>query len=116
MGMYAEILAIGPFSEKLAAHLAFPSDYYNGTRDGTPVIVELFGMCGTSASREFALHLGIDEAWDFNQHAIDPQKINFKGLAEQFRLRADGDKLAADLQSLQVLIANGFKLIFMPNG
>ena len=81
MGMFAEILAIGGFKPELAPRLEYPVGYYAGTEPGTIVIRTLFGIHeGSSASRRFAQFLGIDDPWDFNQHKIDAQRIDFDGL------------------------------------
>lgn len=81
MGMSADILAIGPFSADIVDTLEYPADFYSQTRPGVPVVTYLFDcMPGSSTSREFASHFGISDPWDFNQHKIDPFRVNSDAL------------------------------------
>lgn len=61
MGMSADILAVGPYSDDIADALEYPREMYAQTKPGVPVVTSLFGMFGSSMSREFASHLGITD-------------------------------------------------------
>ena len=65
MGMYAEVIAIGPFSWDLLDKLEYGKSHY----EGAIVNQTLFGIGeGTTTGHEFAACLGITNGWDFNQH------------------------------------------------
>lgn len=71
MGLYIEIIAIGPFSEVARKYLGYPDESYDGTEAGAIVNCTLFGIVeGTSLGKEFASCLGVTDVWDFNQHKI----------------------------------------------
>jgi hypothetical protein len=117
MGMAADIIAIGPFSLAVVACLEYPPEHYKGTREGSPVIAQLFGIThGSSASREFARCLGITDPWDFNQHKINPLAIKREPLRAFFSSLHDGDDFLRDLERLLVMRDEGFEFYFRPNG
>lgn len=112
--MFAEVIAIGPFSKSLVNHLGYSEIYYKDTREGAIVNVTLFGIAeGTTVGLEFAECLGITNGWDFNQHKIDNSKINKDALLEFVDLYTDYD---TDAKSLIALMENGFEFHFSPNG
>jgi hypothetical protein len=125
MGMCADIVAIGPFSQDIIEYLEYPPNSYLSTRPGTPVIIELFGILeGSSQSRAFAKTLGITDPWDFNQHKIDPSKINLPELCELLAhidieelYRSEiTDSYLSDIRALEKLKSRGFDFYFRPNG
>jgi hypothetical protein len=117
MGMAADIIAIGPFSPAVVAYLEYPPDHYKHTRQGSPVIAQLFGIThGSTASREFARCLGITDPWDFNQHKIDPKAIDGDQLRSFVATLHDGDDFIRDLEALLVMRDEGFEFYFRPNG
>jgi len=114
MGMCAEILAIGPFHPDLVKHLEYSEEMYQNTKISTPVVVSLFGIVeGSSLSREFAALLGLTDPWDFNQHKIDKEKVNRKGLMDFVEAHSD---YARDLEALLVFVEHDFDFYFLPNG
>lgn len=83
MGMAANLIGIGAFKNELIGHFEYPAQYYKNTKEGMILTRELFGIYeGSSVSREFASFLGINDAWDFNQHKLDSKKIDFEGLQD----------------------------------
>ena len=112
--MQAEIIAVGPFSKKIKNCLDYRSELYENTNDGSIITVRLFGMIGSNTSREFASLLGITNPWDFNQHKINIESINFVEL-EKFVYQFEID-YGDDLQKLLVLKDNGFEFHFRPQG
>ena len=118
MGMSADILAIGPFSTAVVAALEYPDDFYANTQPGVPVITYLFDfMPGSSTSREFASHLGITDAWDFNQHKVDPSRVNMDGLRLFLAgLNEPDATYLRDLEFFQLLREQKFDFYFRPNG
>jgi len=108
MGMEAEIIAIGPFSRKIAGHMEYPAERYKDTREGVPVITHLFTVYnGSGASRKMAGCFGV-EAWDFNQHHLDPVCADLETLREMFDAR--------EVESFLALREAGFQFYFVPNG
>ena len=119
MGMFAEVLAIGGFRPELAPWMEYPEGYYANTDTGTMVVRRLFGIVeGSSSSREFARLLGIDDPWDFNQHKIEPERIDFAALKHHLESLSEWESghYPADLEALKALSRAGFDLYFLPNG
>jgi hypothetical protein len=108
MGMAAEIIAIGPFSSSIVEHMEYPADFYRETRAGVPVLRRLFTVYqGSTVSREMAACFGI-EAWDFNQHHLNPMRADVEKLRTMFDAR--------DADAFLALRDAGFQFYFMPNG
>lgn len=112
MGMDAELFAMGKYSPAVQTHLEYPANFYIGTKPGKLVFSVLFQCNTTSQSEDLADILGIDDAWDFNQHVINVAK-----LTDVARLRLTdlphGDE---DLDHMDALAAAGFVFIYRPNG
>jgi hypothetical protein len=114
MGMSAEIIAIGPFTNAVAELLDYRSELYAATLEGAIVSRRLFGIAeGSTVSREFAENFGINDPWDFNQHRIDSAKIDFVGLKKFSEIY---DEYADEIRILEVLVKSGFELHFRPEG
>ena len=114
MGMCAEIIAIGPFSKAIAEFLDYRPELYAATIEGAIVSRRLFGIAeGSMVSREFAVHFGINDAWDFNQHRINNAKIDFVGLKKFGEVY---DYYANEISVLNILVKSGFELHFRPEG
>ncbi len=114
MGMFAEVICIGPYSKEIAEHLGYSKEQYIGTNEGAVVNQTLFGIAeGNELSRQFATILGITDPWDFNQHKISPTDINFIALKTFGQQYPDYEK---DVFALQALSESGFELHFSPNG
>lgn len=114
MGMYAEILAIGPFSQDIIKYLEYPADFYKNTKKGVPIVIHLFGIAeGSSISREFASYLGVSDPWDFNEHKLDYGNFNIEGLREFVEIY---DEYSNDLDALIEFSKHGFEFYFLPNG
>ena len=114
MGMCAEIIAIGPFSQSVAGYLGYSAELFANTTEGAVVTARLFGILeGSGLSREFASLLGISDPWDFNQHQIEPSIINVLGLESFAKTYSEYDD---DVNSLKVLLTAGFAFHFRPEG
>lgn len=117
MSLCADIVAWGPYSPDIADYLEYPRDVYRSTKSGALVITELFGIVeGSSASKRFASLLGISDVWDFNQHKLDPEKIDAAALRLLFQELDKRDAYVKDLDALLTLRDHGFHFIFRPNG
>jgi hypothetical protein len=114
MGMCAEIVAVGPFTRAVVELLDYQPEFYAATAEGAIISRRLFGITeGSIVSRMFAAHLGINDAWDFNQHKVNNAKINFVGLREFGRIY---DSYADEIEVLEALVRAGFELHFRPEG
>ncbi|MGK3990279.1 hypothetical protein WME99_44960 [Sorangium sp. So ce136] len=114
MGMCAEVIAVGSYSAGIADVLDYHRDRYATTREGAVVTRRLFGIGeGSGLSREFAALLGIMDPWDFNQHEIDPSRVDVPGLREFGRRYPDYED---DVGAFEALCAAGFKFHFRPEG
>lgn len=114
MGMSAEVIAIGPFSQEVAGFLGYPAERFANTKEGATVTCRLFGIAeGSTVSRQFAELLGISDPWDFNQHQIDRTMINVAALEAFGKMYSD---YQFDVQALTVLLKAGFSAHFRPEG
>lgn len=118
MSMCADIIALGPFSPDIAQCLEYPAERYRSTKSSAVVVVTLFGITeGSNASRQFALCLGITDAWDFNQHKIDTSKIDAAVLRAFLQSLSPGaEEYVKDFDRFLILRDHGFQFIFRPNG
>ena len=118
MGMNADILAIGLFSTDIVVALEYPPEFYAHTRPGVPVIAPLFdSMPHSSTSNAFATCVGITDPWDFNQHKIDPWRVDLDGLRRLFTGLYEPDpSFLIDLDHFKLLRARRFDFFFRPNG
>jgi len=115
MGMTASLIGVGAFKKELVEHMEYPAQLYNETKEGVTLTRELFGIYeGSTTSREFASLLGINDAWDFNQHKLDAKKIDFEGL-QDFSCNRYSD-YSEDYEAFVILIGHGFEFHFCPNG
>ncbi|NSX55114.1 hypothetical protein [Parasulfitobacter algicola] len=116
MGMFAELLCIGPFKNELVEHYEYNQDYYTETKQSTPIISLLFGIDGNRKSKEFARSLGIDDPWNFNQHLIDNQSIDFAKIEEFLASCDPGQQYKRDYERLVAFVKHGYSIYFLPNG
>ena len=114
MGLCAEVIAVGPFSDNIVDVLEYPNGYHRIVKPGAIITESLFVIYeGSTVSRERARLLGISDVWDFNQHKIDNENINEAGLRE-FVIDFEDD--AHDLAVFMTLKRNSFEFHFRPNG
>lgn len=114
MGMCAEIICIGPYSESVSECMEYGSEYYASTINGAIISRTLFGITeGSALSRDFSLFMGINDVWDFNQHKIDCRKIDVEGLREFACRYSHYDE---DVDALLLFMENGFEFHFCPVG
>lgn len=115
MGMDADLIAIGPFSEDIIGMLDYPPEYYEGVKPGTRVITTVF-TCNTSdASNELADALGI-APWDFGAHEIDFKGVNPEALTEWVEEGGSAENELKDVEIFLTLARKGFIFFFRPNG
>lgn len=107
MGMDAEIIAIGEFSEAVIHMLEYSAECYEDTKEGALVVVSLFACPTTEQSNRLAEAFNIDP-WDFNQHEL-------KGLdsIDEQALKSFNE---FDLGRFRQLKKAGFVFFYIPNG
>jgi hypothetical protein len=76
----ASVFATGRFRRDLVAHMDYGEDLHAQTREGAPVIVCFLSSLGAFEAEVLALCLGA-EAWDFDTHAIVPERVRIDDLA-----------------------------------
>lgn len=106
MGMAAEVMAIGRFSDAIQRGLS--GDV--AMQDGVEVVESLFGATGirgSSASRELAAALGV-EAWNFNTHHFDPANVDMAALTALVGVD--------EVSRFDLFQLHGFEFFFVPNG
>jgi hypothetical protein len=111
MGLDADLVAIGPFKEAIADYLEYPGHYYQNTRPGVQVITSVFLALTTDQSHGLAKAFGID-AWDFNQHEINPFHVDLELLMSALEITSDDN----ELKQFLALRDAGFKFFYCPNG
>lgn len=114
MGMCAQVLAVGPYSASIADWLEYGPDFYKNTKEGAVITCMLFGISeGSTLSRRFAALLGVSDAWDFNQHLIRNESIDFVKLRE---FTDEYPWYSQDAEKLEALDKAGFMFHFRPEG
>lgn len=117
MGMDAEVIAIGPFSQSLAecGALGYPEKYYVNCKSGETVIVSgVLQMRTNQGSAALAEALGT-EAWTLNKHVINTKKIDWVKVEMVMRDQA-AHEASGDLFHMQQLADAGFTFYYLPNG
>ncbi|NRD56409.1 hypothetical protein D7Y15_21560 [Corallococcus sp. AB030] len=77
----AQVIATGVFRRELADHMDYGAERNTDTREGTRVIASFFvGGMGAFHAEVLARCMGA-EAWDFNTHALVPERMRVQDLA-----------------------------------
>jgi len=113
MGLDAELLLLGPFSEEVKSFLDYPPEYYDDTNDDTVVTRSMFSCVTTDQSYELAEIVGC-EAWNFNTHIVRKENVDIPALTEFVERNADS--VFKDIKTFMFLLDKGFTCIYMPNG
>ncbi|WNG46651.1 hypothetical protein F0U60_22955 [Archangium minus] len=104
----AEILAVGPFRRELVPFLEYPANLYEGTREGTPMIVHFVeANLDSGEAHALAACFGADP-WDFNTHTLDPWRADLEALREL--LEEAGDEYVTRFVALR---AAGYRFHFL---
>lgn len=76
----AEVLATGTFRRDLAAHMDYGAKQHADTHEGARVIVSFVNVgLGPFQAEVLARCMGA-EAWDFNTHALVPERVRIDDL------------------------------------
>lgn len=81
LGLEAEVLATGAFRRELAAYMDYGEKQHDDTREGTRMLVSFVNVgLGAFQAEVLARCMGA-EAWDFNTHALVPERVRIEDLA-----------------------------------
>lgn len=119
MGMQPDLIAVGAYCEAIEEFLPYGAETYRRckTRVGTKIVVPLFpDLNGSGLARKLAESLGIDDPWNFNQHVILADAVDYTSLKTGFDEYWSAGDYDRDIQALQILLENGFEVFFRPNG
>jgi hypothetical protein len=106
MGLDAQVIAIGPYSETVASSLEYGAAFYASVAPKTTVVTNVF-VAGTSdASDKLAGAFGVG-AMELGKHQLDPNHANTAALSELF-----GEQ---DVQKFLRLAEAGFTFFYLPN-
>lgn len=106
MGLDAQVIAIGPYSNEVASSLEYGESFYVGVAPGTIVVTNVFLACTSEDSHRLASAFGVG-AMDLGRHKVDPDKADVAKLIDIF-----GENNVAQFQCLA---RNGFDFFYLPN-
>ena len=106
MGLDAQVIAIGEFSEKVLPALEYPEDFYTDVLPGQTVIVNVFIGSTSTESHQLAQAFGVD-AMELGKHHLNPENADLEVLQSIFG--------KDDVHQFLVLKENGFNFYYLPN-
>ena len=71
MGLDAEVIAIGAFSQEVLGAMEYGPDFYASVEEGEIVLVHIFLACTSDASHALAKAFGVG-AMDLGKHHLNP--------------------------------------------
>jgi hypothetical protein len=114
MGLDADVICIGQFSNGIAECLNYDPEDYDDVQEGRIVTATFFRCVSTSQSKKLAAALGVDP-WDFNTHAILKDKVDWEALKEISLWTDEGeDEVMRRFKFL--LEEKNFICVYRPNG
>jgi hypothetical protein len=106
MGLDAQVIGIGSFSQKLVAALEYPKDFYNGVSEGAIVVTYVFEALTSEQSHKLAESFGV-KAMDLGNHVLKSDSADLASLEKEFGREA--------VQKFQMLREAKFKFYYLPN-
>ncbi|OWQ45660.1 hypothetical protein CDL60_17445 [Roseateles noduli] len=106
MGLDAQLIAIGPFSQDIASALEYGPTAYADVTPGATVVTNVLVACTSSASHLLAKAFGVG-AMELGKHHLRPETADLALLRQEF-----GDN---DVDKFQRLAAHGFQFYYLPN-
>ena len=106
MGLDAQVIAIGPYSEKIASSLEYRAAFYASVAPETSVVTNVFVAGSSDASHKLAGAFGVG-AMELGKHRLNPSRANIAVLSELF-----GEE---GVQKFQRLAEAGFTFFYLPN-
>lgn len=107
MGCDANIIAVGPFSNRVAGSLGYPAEQYAGVAEGATVITVVFETFGSTNSEALARCFGVGR-WDLGRHHLDASRADLETLRRDFE--------ESSTEQFTVLREAGFQFYYMPRG
>jgi hypothetical protein len=109
MGMDAELLATGKFSQSIVGFLQYPANFYDGIPDGAIIITHVCNSVTSRGSELLAKALGI-EPWALDRHCyIAGVNANLSDMEEAIENPEDVVRFLG-------LREAGFTFHYLPNG
>jgi hypothetical protein len=109
MGMDAELLAMGRFSQSVVGFLQYPADFYAGIPDDAIIITHVCNAVTSRGSELLAKALGIDP-WRFDQHCYRA------GVDANLSELEEAIENPEDVVRFLGLREAGFMFHYLPNG
>jgi len=107
MGLDAQVIAIGPFSQEIAESLEYGPQRYSEVLDGATVITTVFLAPTSDDSRALAAVFGVG-AFEMGKHHLDAQRADLGRLRDLC-----SEREVADFLNLR---EHGFQFYYLPNG
>ena len=107
MGLDAQVIAIGPFSQEVADSLEYGAQRYAGVPVGATVITTMFLAPTSSDSHALAAAFGVG-ALEMGKHHLDAGRADLTQLRDLC-----SEREVADFLNLR---AHGFQFYYLPNG
>jgi hypothetical protein len=105
MGLDAQVIAIGPFSQSVVPALEYPPEYYAGVRPGARVITCVFEALTSEQSHKLAGAFGVG-AMELGNHHLSAADANLATLVELF-----GEE---SVKRFELLSRHGFEFYYLP--
>lgn len=106
MGMDAQVIAVGAFSQTVLPGLEYAPEFYASVPHGATVISNVFIASTSEGSRSLASAFDVG-ALELGKHVLDAEKADMDALTVLF-----GESAVADFQRLR---AHGFVFYYLPN-
>ena len=106
MGLDAQVIGIGPYSQKLVSSLEYPQHFYPDVAEGKTVITHVFEALTSEQSHSLAESFGV-KAMDLGDHVLKPDSADLIQLERVFG--------SEPVQKFQTLQQAGFKFYYLPN-
>ena len=107
MGLDAQVIAIGPFSQDTVAAMEYTPDAYSGVSEGQTVVTNVFVAPTSVVSHALAEAFGVG-AMELGRHHLNPQAADLQKLEALFG--------KSDVQRFSLLRKHGFNFYYLPNG
>jgi hypothetical protein len=106
MGLDAQVIGIGSFSQKLVSSLKYPKNFYDGVPEDSTVVTHVFEALTSEQSYKLAECFGV-KAMDLGNHVLKSDLADLVSLEKEFGLEA--------VQKFQTLRQVNFKFYYLPN-
>ncbi len=114
IGLSALVYAFGGFRADLTSCFEYPAHHYKRLAEGAPIVHLVFDVFrDTDGCLKLSEIFGIEDLFDFNQHQIQSEKIDYKKMADLIReFGFEADEVDAEVERLKKLVDAGFQLQF----